>query len=273
MIIAIPFLAAADDVSWRFQQEVNGVSIYKRPFPDSDVAMFKGISIVDASVAVIAEILRDLPAYPQWMANVMLGRVEKYFDPNSMIVYNIIDFPWPATDRDAVLKSETSVDDKSGEIIVTSRAMANYPLPKNEKLVRTDKLIQKFVLEFIEKDKTRVSYIIHIDPKGNLPASLVNTVLKDVPGKSLANLKHMVRKDKYQQADPLDQNNLETTRKVVAAHLKRFIKDESVIEKFCMNRDLIRFAIDAGTSKAGIRRIMEKLRTSMGLSGISHKPS
>lgn len=260
-------------MNWRFLHEVNGVSIYKRPLPDSDVAMFKGISIVDASIAVVAEILRDLPAYPQWMANVMLGRVEKYFNPNSMMVYNVIDFPWPASDRDAVLKSETSVDKVTGEIIVTSKAMANSHLPINEKLVRTDKLIQKFILEFIEKDKTRVSYIIHIDPKGSLPASLVNTVLKDVPGKSLDNLKHMVRKDKYQQADPLDENNFETTRKVVAAHLKRFIKDESVIEKFCMNRELVRFAIEAGTSKTGIRQIMEKLRTRMDLSGIQNKPS
>ena len=156
---------ATAETPWRFLREVDGVAVCKCSYPDSDVDMFKGISVVNASIAVVADILRDLPAYPQWMANGMLGRVEKYFDANNMIVYNVIDFP--------------------------------------------------------------------IDPQGNLPAFLVNAVLKDVPGKSLINLKRMASKDKYQHADPLGENNFETTRKVMAVHLKRFIKDERIIEKFC----------------------------------------
>lgn len=82
----------------------------------------------------------------------MLGRVEKYFDASNMIVYNVIDFPWPAADRDAVMKTETRVTNETGEIIITSKAMAEAHWPQVRNQVRTDKLIQQFVLEFIEKE-------------------------------------------------------------------------------------------------------------------------
>lgn len=186
--------------SWIKIKDKNGITLFKRTFPGSPISEFKGETIVNARIEVIEMVLRDIPAYAEFMYNCREGRLIKAFSRDDMIILNVTDMPWPLTDRDVVVRSIVSRDFNRGLFSVVLQGLpepeSSQYCPLRKDRVRMYDLKGIFILEIIDREHTRMSYIVHADPVG-IPSGLTNFFSDDNPYGTLTGIKRMVRMEKY----------------------------------------------------------------------------
>lgn len=239
---------------WEFVKEDDGVKRYKRDVEGSKFSSYKGVTIVDANMAQVAAVLRDIPAYPKWMANISDSKVLRTYNPDDMDIYFALDFPWPASDRDMTVQSRTKADPDTGTIIIHTETYVDPEVPEKKKYIRIPQMVQIFTMSYVDKDKTEVSYSLHLESGGKLPAMAVEMDLKKAPFKSLKNMREIVKEDKYWKATPLDEINLPTTRIVLTLNLGKYIKDEELIQMLFENKPVLKQLIANGHSDEGKRK-------------------
>jgi len=185
---------------WVKIREKNGIVLSKRSVPDSPISEFKGETIIDARLEVVEAVLRDIPAYAEFMYNCREGRLIKAYTKDDLIILNVTDMPWPLADRDVVVRSIVSKDFQHG---VFSVVLQGLPEPESSRYcpVRKDRVRMHdlqgiFIIEIVDREHTRMSYIVHADPVG-IPSTLTNFFSDDNPYGTLTGIKRMVQKEKY----------------------------------------------------------------------------
>jgi hypothetical protein len=197
VLLPLPLSA---ETPWVKIKEKNGITLYRRTFPGSPISEFKGVTIVNARIEVIEMVLRDIPAYAEFMYNCREGRLIKAFSRDDLIILNVTDMPWPLTDRDVVVRSIVSKDFNRGVFSVVLKGLpepeSSHYCPLRKDRVRMYDLEGIFILEIINREHTRMSYIVHADPVG-IPSGLTNFFSDDNPYGTLMGVKRMVRMEKY----------------------------------------------------------------------------
>lgn len=195
MAVLVPQLTFAE-ADWKQVKNSDAITVYNRPFPGSDFDEFRAVTIVNAPIEVITEVLYDVPAQPEWMSDCLFAKTVKVFDENHIIAYNILHFPWPVTDRDFLLDTNFDLDFKAGRVLVTMKAVEE-PLIPVSKYVRMTNVFGTCLLERLDKDKTKVTYTMLANPAGHVPAAVANIFAKMNPYNTLKGLKKIVLKPKY----------------------------------------------------------------------------
>ncbi len=182
---------------WQEVKNSNGIRVYTRPAEGSPLDEFKGITIVDAPLEVIVEVIRDVDAQPEWMADCIEARVVKKFNDNDYLVYSMNRAPWPVSNRDVVVRSKGTADLDKGTVSIIFSALKDSSVPIRAGVVRMTDLLGQWHLKKIAHSKTEVVFIIRANPAGNIPASIANMTSREIPYRTLQNLKMMVKKEKY----------------------------------------------------------------------------
>jgi hypothetical protein len=197
--VLLPWPLSAEP-PWVTIKEKNGITLSKRTFPGSPISEFKGETMVNARIEVIETVLRDIPAYAQFMYNCREGRLIKSFGKDYLIILNVTDMPWPLSDRDVVVRSIVSKDFNRGMFSVVLQGLpepeSSQYCPLRKDRVRMYDLKGIFILEIVDREHTRLTYIVHADPVG-IPSGLTNFFSDDNPYGTLTGIKRMVRMEKY----------------------------------------------------------------------------
>ncbi|MCX7678837.1 MAG: START domain-containing protein [Spirochaetes bacterium] len=182
---------------WHEVKNSDGIKIYTRPTPGSPLDEFKGIAIIDSPIEVIVEVLRDVEAQPEWMADCIEAKVLKRISENDYLVYSMNRAPWPVSNRDVVVRSIGNADIPNGKVKIIFTALKDSSIPPRPGVVRMTELVGQWHLKKINSHKTEVVFIIKANPGGNIPPRLANLTSKEIPFKTLRNLRKMVKKEKY----------------------------------------------------------------------------
>ena len=198
LIINFVFLFSIQaGANWKLVINKNGIKVYTRPVVGSDLDEFKGITVVNASIDVIGEVLKDVPAQPEWMGDCIVARVVKRLAGDDVIVYNVTNAPWPVSDRDVIVKSKTVLEYKSGRVIIYMKAVKIPLVPIRKDRIRMTELTGNWILHYISRNKTSVLYQVRTNPAGSIPAVIANLTSKNIPFKTLTGMKKIVKKKKY----------------------------------------------------------------------------
>jgi len=195
LALALPAAAAAP--TWSQVDDKDGIRVYTRPIPGVDFDEFKGVTVVHARIEVLGMVLRDIPRFPDWFAECKEASVVEKFDDNNVILHFIQDAPWPVSDRDVVLKINTEVDYPNGRAVISMKAVDDSRVPPKPGRVRMKSMTGRFVLEYLSREKTRVTYVIRADPSGSLPGALANSASKGYPHTTLKGMRRVARRQKY----------------------------------------------------------------------------
>ena len=156
--------------TWRCVKEKNGIFVFFEDTPSLDRSRFKSVTVMDASIDAILAILRDFSDYPRWQPFMDKMVVLEHHGDDEVIAYFSFDFPWPISNRELVVKSRTESipsDHATFKIIVDG---TDIPTPFcRKKIIRVQYYHCETLLERLSKRKTRVSYIIEVDPGGKIP--------------------------------------------------------------------------------------------------------
>jgi hypothetical protein len=186
------FAGAALAGNWEKIDEDDGIVVYRKEVPNSPLLAFRGDAIVDAPIEKVLWVLGDNDHRTDWVdrlaESVILERKGAY----DFVVYQHFALPFPMTDRDYVYRGRAFRDAK-GSVIVSLESVT-HPKAPTPKGVRADLVGSRYILT-PKGNKTLVTVEIMTDPKGNVPAWLVNVIQKSWPTKTLTGLREQVQKD------------------------------------------------------------------------------
>ncbi len=198
-VLAVLGTSALDAQSeWTLRKNADGIACYTKPQEGLELDQFKGVGIVKARIETVASVFRDVPAYTQWMFNCREIRTLRDLGNDNLIVYYVNKSPWPVADRDAVVKSSVTQNEKAGNgVVIIESTPSNHPSPSGR--VRMPSLRALFILQYVDRETTRVIFDIKANPGGNVPATLVNAFTRDHPYHTIRGLRKMAAMTKYQE--------------------------------------------------------------------------
>lgn len=189
-------LPAEDANAWHLKKEAGSIRVYTMDHQDSGFRAFKAEALIKAPLENLMAVMANPGSCVEWVYNCVESRALGSGNFLDRYAYSVNDMPWPVSDRDYVLHIRTRGDKASGEIIMDLNAMPGM-LARIDSRVRVDLSDTRY--HFIpEGSNTRLIWIQHTDPNGALPGWLVNSLVVDIPLRSLQALERVARQDKYQ---------------------------------------------------------------------------
>ena len=195
VVLLAPVVAAAPDShDWKLITSEDGIDVYKRPLPGSGIVAFKGVGTIDSPVWRVASILLDTRRAPEWADSLKESRVVRRLGPDAYVEYNHLGMPF-------IIKDREFVSDVTIEVDAASRTFALVYQPARESVavaphcVRGEILAGRFEAVSIDGGRqTRFTAELQADPKGLLPAWLVNLFQRNWPVTTFEHLRTQARK-------------------------------------------------------------------------------
>lgn len=189
---------------WRQIRSCDGIIGYERKNPRSPINEVKAIGVVEAPLAVLEAVVRDVPAEEQWMF--MCSKAYKIDPPNlpstadSYYSFFRQGLPWPVSDRYAVVRHELSLDKASGILTLQAKGTAVATPAQENKGIRLPLIEVLCIMKPVAENRTEVTYQILADVGGSLPAPILRMLTKSLAVDTIKNVRKMVKKEPYRSA-------------------------------------------------------------------------
>jgi len=241
-------ISAVSASEWQPEIKKNGIDAYSRVVEGTSILEIRAIAVVDARMEVIAEVLRDIPANVEWRPKCVECRLLENHSRNSMTTYTRIDLPWPVSDRDVVIKADTSINLNTGRVVVSLGSVDHHKAPPPNGNVRITDFFSQYYLEYINREQTGIIFTTRVNPAGSIPTFLVNMFNKRFAYEEMLGLLQMVKKKKYIEAGKRSEDrktieNLlqskEKVQRIFKARLDSFIKDKDFVNMLANDKKVI----------------------------------
>jgi hypothetical protein len=190
--LTAPRDAAAD--AWTKIDDSDGITIYRREVPGSDVIAFKGEGVVYAPLVRVASVVFDTSRATEWIDSLVEARVVRRMSDTEYVEYDHVKTPPLLKDRDFVTLNKLEYDPARRAITIRLHSTTDPAAPPTS-YVRGELVSSTFVLTPTADGKgTRVVGDVHADPRGSLPSWIVNFFQKDWPRSTFKSLRTQVAK-------------------------------------------------------------------------------
>lgn len=184
--------AAAEEARWEEIKQDEGITVWRMDVPGVSLPGFRGEADIHASPEAVLEVIRATDKHTEWMHRCSDARLLDQLDENTTIVYNRTDSPWPAWDRDVILRTEVTREEQQNRIRLAYRNIDSDLVKKPDGVVRMPRLEGAYTMTEIQPGVTRVSYLVEVDVGGSLPGWIASLVARDLPFKTLDALRSRV---------------------------------------------------------------------------------
>ena len=188
-----------DDDGWELKRDKGDIVVYIRETEGSDIKDLKFETELEASLNSIAAILMNVEGFDDWVYSSEISKTVEQISDTEVIYYNIIDFPWPLSNRDLVLRSRFWQDDATKAIHSQTYSVHDF-LPEEDGLVRMTKADIHWIFTPIGNGKVKLVYTLSTDPGGSIPAWMINLAADQGPLMTMVKFKEEIEKEKYRNA-------------------------------------------------------------------------
>ncbi len=202
IVIAVMLAVAAVSLNaeagkWKLALNKNGIKVYTRPAKGCPLDEFMGVTVINAPIETCVRVLRDVDSQPRWMGDCLEAKLLKRISKDHLIAYNVIDVPWPLSNRDLQIDTRFITNLPKGIVTVKMAAYVPAIQPVTKKYVRITDMKATCIMKKINDNKTRVTYINRVNPMAPIPDSVANMFAKKNPYKTLLGMRKMVKLPKY----------------------------------------------------------------------------
>lgn len=197
LVVMLPDTAFAQD--WKVISRSDGIVGYTRAsgFPLDEV---RAVGVVDAPLPVLEAVLRDIPAEKRFgyrcAEAYRVDIPELKTSSDAFPIYYRMQLPYPVQDRDTIWNVRFSYN-PAADILKAELQTLDMEYAKHAGVVRMRKGYATFTLKALNPGRTEIDYTAQCDPGGNLPAFLVNMILKDFAPTTIARIREVVKDPKY----------------------------------------------------------------------------
>lgn len=188
------FDSPAYQIDWKEIDVDPNIEVYAGSVEGLDLVAFKGIDILDHSMADIIAVLSDIEKAEQWINGMVEADIVEILGQTSRIDYNRQHLPWPLSDRDFVFKITTRVSADQRQIVFDLKSVEHDKKPVRPNIVRA-RLLQSYLkLIALAENKTTLEIMMLADPEGVLPIWLVNLVNRQWAPNTINGLRRYMKK-------------------------------------------------------------------------------
>ncbi len=210
---------ASDKYQWKLADTEDGCQIYTSVVAGRDYVASKATCVIPARMEVIGMVLRDIANYPEWMQDCKETKILKVVDDaNDVFIFWFRQHITLLTDRDMVIKSKTIIRTEKGQNLIYADATNEVPYDPGKGYVRMPSFRSLFTLEWIDREHTRVTFMIDPDLGKGIPIGIANNTIKSTPLKTLKKMMKMVKLSKYIESAKTSKYNKFAEDYVKAGH-------------------------------------------------------
>lgn len=185
---AMPALAGDGWVTAAKARSPEDISLWTRTVPGAELKAFRGATHTDAALANTVAMLSDTSVMCDWIFRCHEARIVGEDSNGDTFVYLKIKGIWPVSDRDAVIRVHPEIDRKTGELLISGTAAPDY-LPRASDHVRIPAIESTWRLTPTADKLLRIEWTGHVDPAGNVPRWLANSLATLVPRYTLRHMR------------------------------------------------------------------------------------
>jgi hypothetical protein len=188
-------VALADDA---FQPLVtqDGVSVSERTSPDRALPELRAMVEIDAGIYEVLAVIADVPNQTTWMHDCSEAKVVRQISETVLLIYNRTASPWPLSDRDVLLRSETTFVEPGQHVTVRFAATTDPAAPPIDGVVR-----RLYDLVALSPERTQLTYDLDADPGGSIPAWAAVRTARQTPLETMRGLRARVAATKGQYTE------------------------------------------------------------------------
>lgn len=212
---------AADNYQWKLEETKDGCQIYTSTVPGKDYIAAKTTCIMPARIETVGMVLRDIANFPKWMEDCKETKMLKVVDDqNDVFIFWFRQHIPLKTDRDLVLKSRVVIDPKKGQHLIYSDLTNEMNYDAGKGYIRMPSMHSLYTLEWVDREHTRVTFMIDPDLGDGLPKFVANPMIKATPLKSLKRMMKMLKDPKYIEAGKTSKYNKAAEDAIKAGYVK-----------------------------------------------------
>ena len=190
LLLLLALSAAAQD-NWRLVKEEDGIRVYTKFESGSEYKAFKAEMQVDCKIENIVEVLKNSDSINNWIVNCKGIKLLKTVG-NDQYYYIETSLPFPFKNRDMVYHFQY-IGINGAQVKVDVIGIPDY-IPAREGIVRMAKTNGYWLLTSVDSNKTSVTYQMHVEPGGLIPAWLANPFIVNVPFSTFKELRKIIQK-------------------------------------------------------------------------------
>ncbi len=191
---------------WQHADTQDGIVLYTSTVPEHSYDAVKAVVTLEAPPEKVLAILRQIERYPRWyhgckqtrvlerpptLATVQLtadGRFIGNAVNESYLLFFLQDAPM-LDDRWALVQNTVQVE-RDGSLAISFRSLDTRPYAAPHSSVRM-RLRGQWLLSPLSRTRTRVSFVLDIDPSTDMPTFLVNPKIHQTAVQTLRNLREL----------------------------------------------------------------------------------
>jgi hypothetical protein len=191
-------LPAPVQAQWKLHSDRDGIQVYTKSVPNSPFKALKTICNVETSLTRLTAVLLDVKNTKDWVYATKVCKLLKQTSPSQLYYYSEVSLPWPASNRDFIIRISVTQDPKTKALTVLAENQPDY-VPAQKNIVRIRQSEAYWLITPLPKGLVRVEYTMQVDPSGLLPAWLVNMFVSKGPYQTLKMLREQVKKPMYNE--------------------------------------------------------------------------
>jgi hypothetical protein len=177
---------------WELIKDSDGIKVYTKTKDNSPYVEIKAVSMLDGEILTFRDMMNDVTNYKEWMHAAEKTDLIRRESSSEFIYYMHSDFPWPAKDRDIVIKTVLHYKPEKGIVYTESESIKGM-LEKKDGINRIGDLQASWHFEKEGEDRVKVTYYGRIKPSVQLPDWLAEIVYNTGPFNTIKNMREYIR--------------------------------------------------------------------------------
>jgi len=170
---------AEETDGWKEEKRDDVAVLTSKLLEGCPVNCFKVVGVVNASPKAVVDLLWSW-GKAQWQSfapDIEDWEIAEDVDENTRVLRQVNKLTWPLSNRDMSLACGR-VHSENGTHALILRSVEHAKVPVVSKNVRANVLLSAFVFVPAGEGKSTLTRLVHVDPAGSIPSSVVNMTAK-----------------------------------------------------------------------------------------------
>lgn len=182
--------------AWKLHSERDGIAVYTKNVPNSPFKALKAVCVIETTLTRLTAVLLDVKNTKDWVYATKVCSLLKQTSPSELYYYSEVGLPWPASNRDFIIRIAVVQDAKTKALTLIAENKPDY-VPAKKGVVRIRESEAHWLITPLGNGTVKVEYTMAVDPGGLLPAWLVNLFVSKGPYQTFVQLRKQVKKPIY----------------------------------------------------------------------------
>ena len=185
---------AGKSTDWERVGVTAGVTVDRKTIPNSPLFAFRGEGVFDVSIGLLTAVLKNPEIAVEWVDLMTDHHVVRTMGDKQNLIYESYGLPWPIADRDYLMIEKYGYFPESKSFTIDYETVTDPARPDKSDHIRATVYRTFWRLTMLDADTTKIEIEVATDPKGSLPAWLINMIQKDWPYNTISALLKRAKK-------------------------------------------------------------------------------